>query len=29
MKLISLHIENFGGLHCYDLDFENNLTVIR
>lgn len=28
MKLISLHIENFGGLHRYDLDFENNLTVI-
>ena len=29
MKLISLHIENFGGLHRYDLDFESGLTVIR
>lgn len=29
MKLISLYIENFGGLHQYALDFEADLTVIR
>ena len=29
MKLISLYIENFGGLHRYALDFESGLTVIR
>ena len=29
MKLISLYIENFGGLHQYALDFESDLTVIR
>ena len=29
MKLISLYIENFGGLRQYALDFEADLTVIR
>lgn len=29
MKLVSLYIENFGGLHQYALDFESGLTVIR
>jgi len=29
VKLISLYIENFGGLHRYALDFENGLTVIE
>lgn len=29
MKLISLYIENFGGLHQYSLDFEHGLTVIE
>ena len=29
MKLISLYIENFGGLHQYALDFEDGLTVIQ
>lgn len=29
MKLVSLYIENFGGLHQYGLDFEDGLTVIR
>ena len=29
MKLISLHIENFGGLHRYDLEFTEGLTVIQ
>ena len=29
MKLISLYIENYGGLHQYALDFEAGLTVIR
>lgn len=29
MKLISLYIENFGGLHQYALDFEDGLTVIE
>lgn len=29
MKLISLHIENFGCLHQYDLKFSDGLTVIR
>ncbi len=29
MKLISLYIENFGGLHQYSLDFQEGLTVIQ
>ena len=29
MKLISLYIENFGGLKQYSLDFNEGLTVIR
>ncbi|MBQ7800826.1 MAG: AAA family ATPase [Oscillospiraceae bacterium] len=29
MKLISLHIENFGCLHDYDLKFGEGLTVLR
>ena len=29
MKLISLYIENFGGLHQYELKFDEGLTVIR
>ena len=29
MKLISLYIENFGGLHQYELKFDGGLTVIR
>jgi len=29
VKLISLYIENFGGLHRYGLDFEEGLTVIE
>ena len=29
MKLISLYIENFGGLHQYELEFSRGLTVIR
>ena len=29
MKLISLHIENFGCLHDYDLKFSGGLTVIQ
>ena len=29
MKLISLYIENFGGLHQYSLDFSDGLTVIQ
>ena len=29
MKLISLYIENFGGLHQYALDFSDGLTVIQ
>lgn len=29
MKLISLYIENFGGLHQYELTFDDGLTVIR
>ncbi len=29
MKLISLYIENFGGLSCYELQFESALTVIK
>ena len=29
MKLISLYIENFGGLRQYALDLENGLTVIE
>lgn len=28
MKLIRLHIENFGGLSGYDLEFEDGVTVI-
>ena len=29
MKLISCHVENFGGLYRYDLEFEPGLTVIQ
>ena len=29
MKLIHLYIENFGGLHQYELDFSEGLTVIQ
>ena len=29
MKLISLYIENFGGLSRYELDFADGLTVIE
>ena len=29
MKLISLYIENFGGLHRYERNFESGLTVIE
>ena len=29
MKLISLYIENFGGLSQYSLSFEDGLTVIE
>lgn len=29
MKLISLYIENFGGLHQFEQRFEDGLTVIR
>ena len=29
MKLISLYIENFGGLHQYRLDFEADITTIH
>ena len=29
MKLKSLYIENFGGLHQYELEFSDGLTVIR
>lgn len=29
MKLISLYIENFGGLHRYSLEFQEGLTVIE
>lgn len=29
MKLVSLYIENFGGLHGYSLDFDRDLTVIH
>lgn len=29
MKLVSLYIENFGGLSQYSLDFEDGLTVIE
>ena len=29
MKLISLYIENFGGLHQYSLTFEDGLTVVQ
>lgn len=29
MKLISLYIENFGGLHQYALNFEEGLTVME
>ena len=29
MKLISLYIENFGGLSRYELDFAEGLTVIE
>lgn len=28
MKLISMHIDNFGGLHNYDYEFEDGLNVI-
>ena len=29
MKLIHLYIENFGGLHQYELDFSEGLTVLQ
>ena len=29
MKLISCHIENFGGLSDFDIEFEDGLTVLR
>ena len=29
MKLVSLYIENFGGLHQYSLEFSDGLTVIQ
>ena len=29
MKLISLYIENFGGLSQYALDFQDGLTAIE
>ena len=29
MRLISLHIENFGGLSDIDMDFSNGINVIR
>ena len=29
MKLIHLYIENFGGLHQYELNFSDGLTVIQ
>ena len=29
MKLISCHIENFGGLSNFDLEFDDGLTVLR
>ena len=29
MKLIQLYIENFGGLHQYELNFSDGLTVIQ
>ncbi len=29
MKLVSLYIENFGGLHQYRLDFAEGLTVVQ
>ena len=29
MKLISCHIENFGGLSSFDLEFDAGLTVLR
>ena len=28
MKLISLYIENFGGMHAFSLDFQKDLTVL-
>ena len=28
MKLISMHIDNFGGLHDYDYDFDDGLNII-
>ena len=28
MKLISIHIDNFGGLHDYDYEFEDGLNVV-
>lgn len=28
MKLISMHVDNFGGLHDYDYHFENGLNVV-
>lgn len=29
MRLLSCHIENFGKLHEFDMDFDNGLNVIR
>ena len=28
MKLIRMHIDNFGGLHDYDYQFEDGLNVV-
>ena len=28
MRLLSCHIENFGKLHEFDMDFDNGLNVI-
>lgn len=28
MRLISMHVDNFGGLHNYDYNFEDGLNVV-
>ena len=28
MKLISMHVDDFGGLHNYDYNFEEGLNVV-
>ena len=28
MKLLHMHVDNFGGLHDYSYDFEDGLNVI-